>query len=131
VLTQQVAELSQRRLAAGPRLAVARAAADKIAELTRQVREAKLVASAAAATNAAAAAAHAGRLRLLTEIETRAATIAEAEAEAQEAVNAGSTTTAEAEAADAAVEEGIRVLTVAQRRVECRPAHCRTARRPR
>jgi len=83
------------------------------------VREAKLVASAAAATNAAAAAAHAGRLRLLTEIETRAATIAEAEAEAQEAVNAGSTTTAEAEAADAAVEEGIRVLTVAQRRVEC------------
>ena len=78
VLTQQVAELSQLRLAAGPRLAAARAAADKIAELTRQAREAKLVAAAAAATNAAAAAAHNGRLRLLTEIETRAATIAEA-----------------------------------------------------
>jgi hypothetical protein len=100
-------------------LAVARAAADKIAELTRQAREAELVASAAAATNAAAAAAHSGRLRLLAEIETRAATIADAEAEAQEAVDAGSATTAEAEAADAAVEEGIRVLTVAQRRVEC------------
>jgi len=119
MLTQQVAELSQLRLATGPRLAVARAAADKIAELTRQAREAKLVAAAAAATNAAAAAAHGGRLRLLAEIETRAAAIAGAEAEAQEAVNTGSIATAEAEAADAAVEEGIRALTVAQRRVEC------------
>ncbi|MGA7051349.1 MAG: AAA family ATPase [Mycobacterium sp.] len=119
VLTEQVAELSQVRLAAGPRLAVAHAAADKIAELTRQAREAKLVAAAAAATNAAAAAAHNGRLRLLSEIETRAATIAEAEAEAQGAADAQSTVCAEAEAADAAVEEGIRILAVAQRRVEC------------
>ena len=62
-LTEQVAELSQLRLAAGPRLAVAQAAADKIAELTRQAREAKLVAAAAAATSAASAAAHSGRLR--------------------------------------------------------------------
>ena len=45
VFTEQVAELSQLRLAAGPRLAVAQAAADKIAELTRQAREAKLVAA--------------------------------------------------------------------------------------
>ena len=119
VLTQQVAELSHLRLAAGPRLAVARSAADKIEELTRQAREATLVAAAAAATSTAAAAAHGARLRLLTEIETRAATIAQAQAEAQEAVNAGAATTAEAEAADAAVEEGIRVLTVTQRRVEC------------
>ena len=61
-LTEQVAELSQRRLAAGPRLVAAQAAADKIAELTNQAREAKLVADAAAATSAAAAAAHDGRL---------------------------------------------------------------------
>ena len=53
ILTEQVAELSQLRLAAGPRLAAAQAAADKIAALTRQAREAKLVADAAAATNAA------------------------------------------------------------------------------
>jgi hypothetical protein len=119
VLTQQVAELSQLRLAAGPRLVAAHAADAKIAELTRQAREAKLVAAAAAATNAAAAAAHSGRLRLLAEIETRAAGIAAADADAQEAANAGSATTAEAEAADAAVEESIRVLTIAQRRVEC------------
>ena len=83
VLTEQVAELSQQRLAAGPRLAAAQAAADKIAELTRQAREAKLVAEAAAATSAAAAAAARGRVRLLAEIETRTATVAAAEAEAQ------------------------------------------------
>src|SRR5215469_1383614 len=84
VLTEQVAELSQLRLAAGPRLVVAQAAADKTAELSRQAREAKLVAEAAAATSAAAAAAHSGRLRLLTEIQTRTATVAAAEAEAKE-----------------------------------------------
>jgi chromosome segregation ATPase len=118
VLTEQVAELSQLRLAAGPRLAAAEAAADKIAELTRQAREAKLVADAAAATNAAAAAAHSGRLRLVTEIETRAATIATAETEAQEAFDAQSAARADAEAADAAVEKATAVLTTAQRRVE-------------
>ena len=102
-LTEQVAELSQQRLAAGPRLAAAQAAADKIAELTSQAREAKLVAAAAAATSAAAAAAHNGRLRLLAEIETRTATVAAAEAEAQEAADAESAARADAEAADAAV----------------------------
>jgi len=119
VLTAQVAELSQLRLAAGPRLAVARAAADKIAELTRQAREATLVAAAAAATNAAAAAAHNGRLRLLTDIETRAATIAAAEAEVQQAANAQSSACAAAEVADAAVADATHVSVVAQRRVDC------------
>ena len=118
VLTEQVAELSQLRLAAGPRLAVAQAAADKIAALTRQAREAKLVADAAAATNAASAAAHSGRLRLAAEIETRATTIAAAETEAQEAVDAQSAARADAEAAGAAVEEAAEVLAAAQRRVE-------------
>jgi hypothetical protein len=118
VLTEQVAELSQLRLAAGPRLAVAQAAADKIAELTRQAREAKLVAAAAAATNAAAAAAHSGRLRLVTEIGTRAATIVAVEAEQQEAVDSRSAARADAEAAGAAVEEATGVLTLAQQRVE-------------
>jgi AAA ATPase domain len=118
VLTEQVAELSQLRLAAGPRFAVAQAAADKIAALTRQAREAKLVADAAAATNAASAAAHTGRLRLVTEIETRATAIAAAEAEAQEAADAQSAARAHAEAADAAVEEATQTLTTAQRRIE-------------
>jgi AAA domain len=118
VLTEQLAELSQLRLAAGPRLAVAQAAADKTAELTRQAREAKLVAAAAAATNAASAAAHSGRLRLVTEIQTRAATIAATEADEQEAVDARSAAQAEVQAADAAVEQAAGVLTLAQQRVE-------------
>jgi hypothetical protein len=117
-LTEKVAELSQLRLAAGPRLAVAQAAADKVAELTRQAREAKLMAATAAATNAASAAAHGGRLRLVTEIGTRAAAIAAAEAEAQEAVDAQSEARAEAEASDAALEEAAQVLMTAQRRIE-------------
>jgi Pyruvate/2-oxoacid:ferredoxin oxidoreductase gamma subunit len=118
VLTEQVAELSQLRLAAGPRLAVAQAAADRIAALTRQAREARLVADAASATNAAAAAAHTGRARLVSEIETRATTIAAAEADAQQAADAQSAARVDAEAADAAVEKAAEVLAAAQRRVE-------------
>ena len=118
VFTEEVAELSQLRLAARPRLAVAQVAADKTAELTRQAREAKLVAQAAAATSAAASAAHSGRLRLLTEIQTRTATVAAAEAEAQEAVDAQSTARADTEASAAAVDEATQALAALQRRVE-------------
>ena len=118
VLTEQVAELSQQRIAAGPRLAAARAAADWSAELTNQAREAKLVADAAAATGFAAAAAHNGRVRLLTEIETRTATVAAAEAEAKQAADAQSTARADAEASAAAAENAAQVLTDLQRRAE-------------
>ncbi|OMC53491.1 hypothetical protein A5747_18460 [Mycobacterium sp. IS-836] len=118
VLTEEVAELSQLRLAAGPRLSAAQAAADKIAELTRQAREAKLVAEAAAATSAAAAVAHSGRSRLLTEIQTRTAAVAAAEAEAQEAADAESTARTEAEASAAAAEKAAQALAELQGRVE-------------
>jgi len=118
VLTEQVAELSQQRIAAGPRLAAARAAADWIAELTNQAREAKLVADAAAATGFAAAAAHNGRVRLLTEIETRTATVAAAEAEAKQAADVQSTARGDAEASAAAAENAAQVLTDLQRRAE-------------
>ncbi|WP_044507420.1 AAA family ATPase, partial [Mycobacterium simiae] len=74
-LTAQVAELSHLQVATGPRLACAQAAADKIADLTRQAREATLVAAAAAATSNAATAAHTGRLRLVADIEARAAAV--------------------------------------------------------
>ena len=83
VLTEQVAELSQQRIAAGPRFAAAQEAAEKIDELTRQAREAELVAAAAAATSAAAATAHNSRLRLLAEIDIRTAAVAAAEVQAQ------------------------------------------------
>jgi hypothetical protein len=118
VLTEQVAELSQLRLAAGPRLADAEAAAEKVSALTRQAREAKLVADAAAATKAASAATHSGRLRLVTEIGTRATAIATAEAEGQQAVESQSAAHAEAEVADAELERATEVLAAAQRSVE-------------
>ena len=117
-LTEQVAELSQQRAAAGPRLAAARADAERIFELTNQAREAKLIADAAAATSAAANAAHNGRLRLLTEIESRTASVAAAEAQAQEAADARATAVAAAEAAAGAVEEGVQLLAELQRRAE-------------
>ncbi|RFD25272.1 hypothetical protein MUBE_10580 [Mycobacterium uberis] len=118
ILTERAAELSQRQLAAGPRLAVAQAAADKIAVLTSQAREAELVAAAAAATNVAVAAAHTARLRLLTEIDARAAILAAAQTEAQEAAALVSTTRADTEASDVAVKEATEVLAAAQRRVD-------------
>jgi len=117
-LTEQVAGLSQQRLAAGPRLAAAEAAADKIAELTAQAHEAELVAAAAAATSAASTAAHAGRLRLLAEIDTRATTVAEAQAEALAAVDGLAAARADAEAADAAVEVAAAALTDVQTRAQ-------------
>jgi hypothetical protein len=117
-LTEQVAELSHQRAAAGPRLAAAEAAADRIAELTNQAREAKLVGEAAAATSIAAAAAHNGRLWLLTEIETRTTTFADAEAEAKAAADAWVAAAADAEPMAAAVEESTQVLADLQRRAE-------------
>ncbi len=118
VLTEQVAELSQLRLAAGPRLAVAQAAADKAAELTRQAREAKLVAAAAVANSTAASAAHNGRLRLVSEIDTRTAAVAAVEAEARQAAAAQTAAHADAEATDTAMQEAAQVLADLQRRVE-------------
>ncbi|BBZ51567.1 hypothetical protein BST25_08265 [Mycobacterium heidelbergense] len=118
VLTERAAELAQRRASAAPRLAAARAAADRIAELTGQEREARLVADAAAATGAAATAAHTGRLALLAEIDTRTAIVAAAEAEAQQAADARAQAAADAEAAATAAEEATRALTDLQRRAE-------------
>ena len=117
-LTEEAAGLSQLRLAAGPRLVLARAAAERIEELTRQAREAELVAEAAAATSTAATTARNGRSRLLTEIETRTAALAAAEAEAQQAADAQSTARVDAEASDAAAQEAAQALAALQRRAE-------------
>jgi AAA ATPase domain len=123
LLTEQVAELSQQRLATGPRLAAAEAAAEKIAELTGQAHEAKLVAAAEAANSAASKAAHAGRLRLLAEINSRTTTITAAQAEAQAAVEALASARADAESADAALE----VATTALADIEARMQSARRA----
>lgn len=117
-LTEQVAELSQRRAAAAPRQAAAEAAAERVAELTNQAREAELLADAAAATSTAATAAHGGRVRLLADIESRTAAVAAAEAEAQRAADERARAASAAEAEAAAVEQATRQLADLQRRAE-------------
>lgn len=117
-LTQQVADLSRQRAAARPRLTAAQEAAEKVAELTAQAREADLIAAAAAATSKAAATAHHSRLQLLAEITTRTAAVAATEVEAKEAADACSAAHAEAETADVAAQEAAEALADLQRRAE-------------
>lgn len=118
VLTEQVADFSQRRIAVGPRVAAAQEAADKIAALTAQRREAELVAEAAGATAAAANGAHAARRQLLTEIDTRARAVTEMQTQAAEAAEAQAAARAEAEAAGVALQQATEALAELQRRTE-------------
>ncbi|MDM4138992.1 AAA family ATPase [Mycobacterium sp. FLAC0960] len=118
VLTQQVADFSQRRIAARPRVAAAQEAADKVAALTAQRREAQLVADAAVATAAAAGAAHAARRQLLTEIDTRAGAVADTQAQADEAAAAHAAAQVEGEASDAALQQATEALAELHRRAD-------------
>ncbi len=117
-LTVELAELSQRRQAAATRQAAAQAAADEIARLTEQVREAELIAAAATATSTATTAAHTERARLRTENDSRAAAVAALEEEAREAAEAQAVARDVTVAADAAVEQADQLLVVAQQRAE-------------
>lgn len=117
-LTEEVAELSQLRREVAPRLVAARAADAKIADLTRQAREAKLVADAAAATSTSSITAHQGRVRLLAEIESRTATVVTAEAEAHEAADAHAVAHADAEACRAVVAQAVDAVAERRRRAE-------------
>ncbi|WP_156748875.1 AAA family ATPase, partial [Mycobacterium sp. 1165196.3] len=118
VLTQQVADLSQQRIAAGPRVAAAQEAADNVAALTAQQREAQLVADAAVATATAAGGAHTARRQLLAEIDTRAEAVAEAQAQAEEAAAAQAAAHAEAEASDAALHQATEALAELHRQAD-------------
>ncbi|OBH14240.1 ATP-binding protein [Mycobacterium sp. E1747] len=117
-LTQQVADLSQQRIAARPRLTTAQEAAEKVAELTGQVREAELMATAAAATSAAAATARNSRVQLLAEIDTRTAAVVAAAAQAQEAAELCAAARVEAEAADVAAQQAAEAVAELHRRAE-------------
>ncbi|OBJ17042.1 AAA family ATPase [Mycobacterium sp. 1245801.1] len=118
VLTQQVADLSQQRIAAGPRVAAAQEAADNVAALTAQQREAQLVVDAAVATATAAGGAHTARRQLLAEIDTRAEAVAETQAQAEEAAAAQAAAHAEAEASDAALHQATEALAELHRRAD-------------
>jgi AAA ATPase domain len=117
-LTVELTELSPLQHAAGVRQTAARAAADKIAQLSEQVREAELIAAAATATSTASTNAHTERLRLRAETDTRAATVANLESEAGAAAEAQAMAREVTVAADAVVAEASRLLAAAQQRAE-------------
>jgi hypothetical protein len=117
-LTTELAESSLQQQAAGARQTSAQVAADAIAQLTEQVREAELIAAAAAATSIASAATDAERLRLRTETDARTATVATLEAQVREAAEAEVTARDVTVAATASVEQANRRVIDAQQRAE-------------
>jgi AAA ATPase domain len=117
-LTVELAELAPLQQAAAGRQTAAQAAADKIAQLTEQVKEAELIAAAATATSTSSQGAHAERQRSRAETETRAATVATLEAQAQEAAEMQATAQEVTVAADAVVEEADKLLAAAQQRAD-------------
>jgi hypothetical protein len=117
-LTVELAELAQRQQAANARQTAARAAADAIAQLTEQVREAELIAAAATATSGASSALLTERARLRTETDSRTAAVAAVEAEASEAAQAQAMARDVATEADAVVEQANQLLAAAVDRVE-------------
>jgi hypothetical protein len=117
-LTAELAELSPLQRAAAVRQTAAQAAADKIAQLTEQVKEAELIAAAATATSTSSQNADAERHRLRSETDTRAATVAALEVQAREAAEAQAIAQQVTVAADAVVEEAGTLLAAAQQRAD-------------
>ncbi|MGV0734423.1 AAA family ATPase [Mycolicibacter sinensis] len=117
-LTEQLARLTDDRVAAEARHSAAKAAGDTIAALRDQLRDAQLVATAAEATGAAAQAVHAERQRLCAELESRAAAIALLDSELAEATQAHDTADTEATAAEGAATEAERLLAAATEHAE-------------
>ena len=86
----------------------ARVAAEAVAALTQQLKQAEVVAAAADATHSASVAALTERRRLRADIDERTAAIAELEAAAAEALDELTTATEVQEAAEAAAGGGAR-----------------------
>ncbi len=117
-LTVELAELAQRQQEASTRQTAAQAAADALAALAEQVREAELIAAAATATSVASTALLSERERLRAETDSRAAAVAALEAEAGEAAEAHAMARDVALEADAVVEQANQALADAVQRVE-------------
>ncbi len=117
-LTVELAELTELRQAAGTRQTAAQAAADAIARLTEQLREAELIAAAAIANSTASTAAQTERARLRTENDSRTAAVAALEDEAREATEAQTVARDVTVEADDGVERADQALAAAQQRAE-------------
>jgi AAA ATPase domain len=117
-LTVDLARLGGERGEAAKQLATARAAAEAVAVLTRQLKEAEVVSNAADATHAASVAALTERRRLRADIDERATAVAELVTAAAEAVDERATATEVQEAAELAAEEARAAVETSQRRVD-------------
>ncbi|WP_102143699.1 AAA family ATPase [Mycobacterium hubeiense] len=117
-LTEDLARLAAEREQARHQLTVARTAAEAVAALTQQLKEAEVVAAAADATHAASVTALTERRRLRAEIDERAATIAELEAAAAEAAEEEATAREVQDEADAAADAARTAVETSQARVD-------------
>jgi hypothetical protein len=117
-LTDELDRLGRDREEAAELLSTARVAAEAVAALTQQLKQAEVVAAAADATHAASVSALTERRRLRADIDERAGDVAKLEAVASEAVEDEATAREVQEAADAAAEEARAAVQSSQDRVD-------------
>jgi DNA repair exonuclease SbcCD ATPase subunit len=117
-LTGDLAQLTAQRADAAKQLADAQKAAEAVAALKSQLKEAELVAAAAQVNHDTSRAAVDERRRLRADIEQRAAAIADLEAAVTQAVEDRSRAAEVAEISEAAAEQARNTLETAQARVE-------------
>ena len=117
-LTLDLVRLADERADASKRLVRARAAAEAVAALSRQLKEVEVVAAAADATHAASMAALTERRRLRADIDERTAAIADLEAAAAAALEEQATAGEVQEAAQAAAEAARAAVQTSQARVD-------------
>ncbi|RDH77940.1 hypothetical protein DVS77_13915 [Mycolicibacterium moriokaense] len=117
-LTLELDRLAEERAEAVQRLAAARTAAEEVAALTQQVKQAEVVAAAADATLEASVTALAERHRLVDDIADRASAVAELEAAAAQADDDELTAREVEEAAQAAAEQARAALQASQERAD-------------
>ena len=117
-LTEELARQAAERADAAKQLATAQSAADAVAALKTQLKEAELVAAAAEAARTTSVAAVNDRRRLREGIDEKAATIVELEAAAVEAADALTTAAEVQDAAGAEADLARATLATAQARAE-------------
>jgi hypothetical protein len=116
-LTADLADLRARRVAVEDGLTQAQAAADAVAALRRQLKEAQIVADAAAATHTAALGALTERRRLRADIDERGAAITALQAAVAQADEQEGTARDVQEAAEQEAEQARAVVEAGQARV--------------
>jgi hypothetical protein len=118
VLTGDIAQLAGERATAAERLTAARDAAEAVAALTQQLKQAEVVAAAAGDTHAASVAALTERRRLRADIDGRTAAITQLESQVAGAAEELATAAEVQEAAEDAAEEARAAVEASQARVD-------------